>query len=262
MKDLSEKDFIQETKPKKTFSLWLWMTVLVVVLLIAGSLGSWLVSQTKQEIERSPFLQVTNRNFSLFLWQHTEFMRPHMKQKTGYLPGFKTGTSVTPAIAQTEEWVAVPPEVLFEYHTWKRLLGSYVFKRNVAPKEMREFLAYAEEWKPENWKKAPAEYKKLVAELPEISVKDLSNSLPREILQAFIGWKNYFKEGDLINQFAPSSKNVERLLKKYPHYARNYWRNLYPEYLKGYDSEGPERQIPENELPAFLRVALFNDSQT
>lgn len=246
MNELSEKDFIKEPRQKNPVPLWLWFTILFGVMALFWIGGYWLSREKKETVSRGPFLQVTNRDFSLFLWQHTEYMRPHRKDKTGYLPGFKTGSMVNPELNKLDEWVVVPPEILFEYHAWKRLLGNNVIKRTVTPAELKEFLAYADEWMPQNWKKASPEYTKVVEELDTLTVDDLRHSLPKEVMQAFVGWKNYFKEGESIVDYQPDEETIKKFLSAYPKYQRNYWRNLYPKYLH------------ENEMPAFLKAAIYN----
>ncbi len=249
MDKLSEENFIQEKKGGSSGIVWMAMLLLTGAFLLIFTSVDWSVKQTQIQIEKSPFLRVTNRDFSLFLWQHTDFMRPHIKKRTGYLPGFHLLPKVTPKPEKAEDWVVAPPEILFRYHLWNRLLRGYTYPRDISPKDFRKFLNYAEEWQPQYWAKTPKEY-------------DLSKPLPKDVQRAFVGWKNYFDEGDLINQAVYTVGQVREFLNKYPHYQRSYWKNLFPDYLLTLENEqNPDVIIPKEEFPSFLRVALYNHTQ-
>ena len=90
-----------------------------------------------------------------------------------------------------------PPETLFLYHTWDRLLGAICFRRPISAEEFAAFLKDAEEWHPKNWADAPAAYAALVE---SDFTDDLQDRLPLQVRQAFVGWRNYFKEGEEINR--------------------------------------------------------------
>lgn len=268
-KKLQEKDFINESYSSNPFPFWLWLflTALLACLFWGGS--SWFFQQMNREIAESPFLQVTNRQFSLFLWQFPEFMRVHSAVKTGYLPGFQYQEKISLYPTEADKFVVAPPETLFLYHTWRRLVAEEFVQRPIPVKEFQEFLTYAEEWQPANWKEAPKEYEQLVTKLSDPATpQDLAplsdSSLPFMVRQAFQGWRNYFKEGDAINQVKPTFEEMSRFLLSYPHYARNNWRNIFydqvPEYLKQMDQMPADAklEIPSDQLAPFLRVAFYN----
>lgn len=258
--ELKEKNFIREEKKRQNpFPLWLWLLLIIGILAIIASFVNGMVQKTSENVEKSPYLQVTNRQLSLFLWQNPEYMRSNQKQKSGYLPRFELQTNI-PKAEGADEYAAVPPEVLFHYHTWKRLLSDYKFPRPIPLDEFEEFLTKDPEWAPQNWKEAPQNYIDLISKIDTIIPpeweKSYAAALPEEVKAAFTGWKNYFKEGKAINALRPTTEEIDAFLKEYPNYARNYWRNLYPEYLKSMQ-EGKENLVPE-ELTSFLRVAFYN----
>jgi hypothetical protein len=92
----------------------------------------------------------------------------------------------------------------------------------------------------------------------------VEGDLPIEVRQAFQGWKNYFQEGDAINNFKPTLKDVRLFLQAAPHYARNFWRNIlqnsYPEYLMNVNKADSKEDQPLeiNEMAPFFRVAIYN----
>ncbi|NGX42833.1 MAG: hypothetical protein K940chlam7_01121 [Chlamydiae bacterium] len=261
---LQEKDYIYERKQKDPFPLWLWITILVGIIALLWIGGSRLVQQVEQKVETSPFLRVTNRKMSLFLWQNTEHMRSHTKRKTGYMPGFYSDRRVTPKVETADRFVSAPPEVIFLYQTWERLLSQYVFPRPISTPEFQEFLRDDEQWQPENWSEAPEEYKYLVQELNILEIENLQTlpeeTLPKEVRNAFIGWKNYFREGSRINRQVITVEGIRKFLEEYPNYSRNYWRNIYPNYLESLLNKNvdPTTTVPDHELTSFLRAAYYN----
>jgi hypothetical protein len=263
---LEEKDFIQEVKGKNPMPVWLFVAIVVAIFSVLWVAGNWYFQKIETKIQESPFLQVTNREMSLFLWQNPEYMRIHSPSKTGYLPGFNSVGSVNPKLEALETYVSVSPEVLFKYHTWNRLLGKYVIPRPINPKEFREFLVSAPEWDPKNWPNAPQEYRQLISELDLMQVPNMQTltetAFPNSVRNAFLGWKNYYREGDLINQIKPKVKEMKEFIDRYPNFARNYWRNLYPDYQKSLldASANPEAIISSEEISPFLRVSFYNYS--
>lgn len=269
---LSEKNFIQNGWSFTSLPFWLWIFLLAVtVSLIWGSLG-WYEGFMQNFKKRDPFLEVTNREFSVFLWQFPSFMRINASQKTGYLPGFLT-TSQNFDAKTAEDFVSAPPDLIFLYHTWHRLLAPEFIGRSISPKEFEDFLDQLPEWKPENWTKAPEDYAQFIHSKSYLKVSDLltlpNSTLPLIVRQSFIGWKNYFIEGAQINELKPTYSQIKTFLVSYPNYARNYWRNIQEinhqkvaglEYLKGF-TEGafiPDANVPKDELSSFLKVALYN----
>lgn len=266
--ELQEKDFIHEPKSQGAFPFWLWLFLLTIVLSLLWGLGNWYSDKINLLFRESPFLQVTNRDISLFLWQNPEYMRINAKEKANYLPAFKYIDKVTIDIAFSDQYASAPPEMLFRYHTWNRLLKDEFIERPIPVNDFRDFLSYAEEWQPNYWPSAPEEYIHLVESLPTTQVEDLSTlpkkELPLAVRIAFQGWGNYFKEGDAINNIEVSHKQLKEFLESHPHYARNYWQNILkdtiPNYLKSTEEgvQSGETKVPSNELTSFLKVALLN----
>lgn len=272
-KPLSEKDFISEPDGKFPYWLWLFLFAVVAALLWGGL--SWFQGVETKLVKDSPFLQVTNRQISLFLWHFPQYMRVNAKDKSTYLPGFdyQNKISIIPGFA--DEVVKAPPETLFMYHTWQRLLGKTYFPRPISVTEFQEFINYAEEWKPRNWPGAPKEYAEFLERFPTATnVEDLQNlsvkQLPTEVRMAFQGWKNFFKEGDAITDLEPNYQQVSRFLAAVPKYRRNYWRNIVmdvtPKYLDAFlgqdvDYKGREPVLNDQFAP-FTKVALYNYIQS
>lgn len=276
---LSEENFIQENKKQPStvasIPLWLWPALLTIAAsLIWGSLG-WFQGIAQKEIASRPFLEVTNREFSEFLWQFPVYMRPYAKQKTGYLPGFQQGDRYTMNLSDTEQLVSAPPEVLFLYHTWKRLLSQYYIARPIQASEFTEFLEAVPEWKPEYWKAAPADYVKLIDSKTYIKEDNLDQlpetTLPLVVKKAFQGWKNFYKEGEQINKVVIDSSQLKEFLATYPQYSRSYWRNIQyvlekqvagAHYLESFPGKKEkDESISAEQLAPFLKVALYNWQQ-
>lgn len=265
---LLERNYIQEQWKKNPFPPWIWLVLLTLLAALLWGFWNWYENFLKEKVEKSPFLQVTNRSFSLFLWQFPEHMRINSKMKQGYLPAFQYEDKISINVGQADQYVIAPPDLLFLYHTWNRLISSEFIPRPILVEEFKEFLAYAEEWKPAYWPDAPKPYVNLIKELPQKqNSEDLNrldeSILPLEVKQAFLGWKNYFKEGDEINHIEPAYGKMREFISGHPHYARNYWRNIvdnhYPRYLISLnDSHKQEEIIPREEIPPFLRVAYYN----
>ncbi len=269
---LPEKDFIHEEFSQNPYPFWVWLFLAAIISCLLWGGYSWYYSFINKTISTNPFQQVTNRQMSLFLWQFPEYMRVNTANKTAYLPGFQYQEKVSIEPGMADETVIAPPEVLFLYHTWNRLLSRQFIQRPIAVPEFKEFLNYAEEWKPNNWPNAPGDYAKFIKTFPTTSnVENLDNLplsvIPLEVRQAFQGWKNFFKEGDAINDVSPTYQEMGQFLSQSPHYARNYWRNIVmdktPKYLISINNEGidPKTQIPEEELTAFLKTAFYNFQQ-
>lgn len=266
--NLPEKNFIQDGQHKSPFSFLVWGCIFTVAICLIWGGWSWYFKKVNEEYAKNPFLQVTNRDFSIFLWQFPEYMRANVKNKSGYLPAFQSigRLGMDPKLA--EEYVVAPPELIFLYHTWDRLIHSEFTPRPIPSAEFNEFITYIDEWTPKNWPGAPQGYVQLIAKLPSIKDQDLAalpqTELPLIVRQAFEGWKNYMKEGDAINAMKPTYKETSAFLSGHPHYSRSYWRNIVmdttPEYLIDFNKKSldEKRIIPNEELAPFLRVALFN----
>lgn len=266
---LDESKFIRESYSSDPFPPWMWLAVVACLAALLWGSANWFTQERTVAIEKSPFLQVTNRQMSLFLWQFSEYMRANVLSKDGYLPGFNyTEGKVSIKSGEAEAIVSAPPEVIFLYHTWARLLKPEVTVRTVNLDVFKEFLAEFPEWKPENWKDAPESYKDLVSNLDNFKADEFaskSRSLPVDVEIALIGWLNYYKEGGKIDELVPTYKQLKDFLDRHPNYNRNYWRNIvvktYPDYLYkiANNTFDPNAKVNPNEIAGFLRVALYND---
>lgn len=272
---LSEKDFIQNGWSITSTPFWLWISLLAVIAALVWGTRGWYEGFEEKEISKDPFLEVTNRDFSLFLWQFPSFLRVNVSKKTGYLPGFLS-TSENFNSSTAEEFVSAPPDVIFLYHTWHRLLSNELIARPISPAEFDDFLQQLPEWQPVNWKNAPKDYVQLIDSKSYSKIENLQtlseSTLPLIVRQAFLGWKNYFIEGPRINELQPTFAQVTAFLEKHPNYARNYWRNIdviHSQKVAGLDylhdllngTFIPDATFPAEQLAPFLKVGLFNAEQ-
>lgn len=271
-KPLSEGQFIQEGKAPRGVPWWVWMFAAGAILLVVLGSTQWVQVFMQGERSKDPFLRVTNREFSLFLWQFPSYMRVNAAKKSGYLPGFAEDSENFSTIT-ADQYVIASPELLFLYHTWSRLLASEFPARPISGAEFKEFLVRLPEWRPENWAGAPKAYGQLVNGGGLDATPNLQTlpeaTLPTAVRVAFIGWKNYMKEGKEINAVQPTFGELSAFLDKYPHYARSYWRNIQEvdgkgvagdNYLKETLKSGnaPDQKVPQDQLSPFLKVAYYN----
>lgn len=254
-----------------------WKQALVLTLVLMGFLLSWNGwRQYEQLVERieaqEPFLDVSNRSFSLFLWQFSSYMRMNVARKGGYLPGFHKDRPNF-FIEEGEQRVIAPPEVLFLYHLWNRLIFPKAGEGGISPLEFREFLSATPEWDIPSWKHAPEGYRALLEEQRFLKEKDLAQlsleQLPFEVRVAFLGWRRYYLEGEKINQWAPSKEEVVRFIQAHPEYARSLWRNIgevegqpvaglgYLSFMLTEQKMLPGETAPRESVPPFLRFAMF-----
>ena len=272
---LSEKDFIQNGWSLTSLPFWLWIFLFAVGISLIWGSKNWYEGFMQKEKKHDPFLEVTNREFSIFLWQFPSFMRNNVSKKTGYLPGF-LATAENFSSSTAEEFVSAPPDVIFLYHTWHRLLYSEFIKRPISPNEFEDFLEQLPEWKPVNWTKAPGEFVEMIDSKSYTHIEDLQilteSALPLIVRQAFLGWKNYFMEGPQINGLQPTFAQVKNFLEQHSHYARNYWRNIQEvndqkvagsDYLYDFLTTTfiPDAIFPKEQLTPFLKVAIYNAEQ-
>lgn len=271
--ELSEKDFIQDNRPKNPLPYWLWGVLLTLLVSLIWGMGSWYNKKMTHEVEANPFLQVTNRQMSIFLWQFPEHMRVNVSTgRSGYLPGFQYVDKLSLEPNMADLYVVAPPELLFLYHTWHRLLNAEFIPRPIQLSEFKEFLLYAVEWQPKNWPGAPSDYVEFANALLESKTIDPGSlpdiTPPMDVIQAFQGWKNFFKEGEAINKMSPTYGQMADFLRVSPNYARNFWRNIvmdkYPNYLKTLTSGKytPTVAIANEELAPFLKFAFYNYQQS
>lgn len=269
---LSEKNFIQNGWTIGSFPFWLWIALLAALSAISWGTLSWYHRTIAQDQASEPFLRVTNRQFSLFLWQFPAFLPKNHQKRMGYLPAFsREGERMDPILA--DAYVSAPPALLFLYHTFSRLLAPEELN-GVTPtlQEFKEFLHMLPEWQPSYWKEAPPHYMNWIGQLDDLSSSTPFSfppeGLPREVQQAFIGWKSYFKEGKEINALRPTVGQVKTFLAQHPTYNRSYWRNIGEiegqhiagnEYLRALISQVPDdEEMPPEQLSSFLRFALFH----
>jgi hypothetical protein len=267
-KEIPDRDLIHEGVAKNPYPFWLWLSVVAILIALAWGLNSWYYTTIASRINSNPFLQVTNRELSLFLWNNPHLMRVNVSKKTGYLPAFQYLDSVTVEPELADQFVVAPPELLFLYHTWRRQVSHEYPLRPISVGEFREFLDYAEEWQPRYWPDAPKGYISFIQSLPQIEESNLQNltltTLPKNVRMAFQGWKNFFKEGKEINSLKVTYAEIAGFLKKYPHYARNYWMNVIDHsYLKSIASANSKSDyfFPVEELAPFLKAALYNEQK-
>lgn len=261
---LEEKDFIRESTLSPT-PFWIWFALfLLFVGLVWFAERSFHAVVGKEEGIEKAFYEVTERDFSVFLWQN-----PGLREEYSHLVPSFFASEKRPGSQIAGQIVLAPPALLFLYHTWHRLLAPYQFRRPIPADDFAAFLEEVPIWQPKYWPKAPQPYQTLVASLDEMGEVDLSPfplaTLPHEVRSAFIGWLNAAKEGQLIREFRPSAGVVRSFLEKYPHYGRSYWKNI---------EDSPERkylfslsEMPENEpvgndrMTPFLRQAVYNYTQ-
>lgn len=270
---LNEKDFIPKNNSvSPLIPWWLWGAIASIVFLFIYSSTSWFDQLNQEEVEGNPFAQVTNREFSIFLWQFPSYLKAHVKKKSGYLTEFEMDRpNFNPQ--SSNAFVVAPPDLLFLYHTWKRLLEPDFISQPIPGAEFVEFLDAMPEWQAKAWKEAPKEYGELISSDRVLDSKDLAaesfTALPLSVRQAFQGWKNYFKEGDEINKINPTVSEIQAFLDVHPHYARSFWRNI--DEIVGQEVAGKNYLliledplvdgttiVPKEQISSFLRVAFFN----
>lgn len=262
--ELKEKDFIQEGYSKHPASFWGWLFFCIIVAFGVYQFTKFSEHHEVQTVASNPFLQVTNREFSLFLWQNPGFMKSNLKSNRNYLPAWED--RLTPDPEQADEWVEATPEALFMYHTWKRLVGDYNYARNITQTEFLEFLEADPQWKPHFWKQAPLPYATLMEwigkgghydNMRELSYKEL----PLIVRQAFVGWKNYTREKEAIDAVKPTWRQMWTFIDVYPNFKRPFWINFLrderPDYLEENGAKGPDF-VPESAMIGLLKMAIYN----
>ena len=101
--ELPDNRLIDNRPSSSTIPPWIWLALVAIVASLLWGGGSWVRENKMWMAENSPFLQVTNREFSLFLWQFPEFMRINVSEKSGYLPGFQYMGKVAMESGKEEE---------------------------------------------------------------------------------------------------------------------------------------------------------------
>lgn len=232
------------------FKLWCVAFVVLSLMLCLTVTRYYQTIQTL--IERSPFLKVTNRDLSVFLWHFSEYMPQHVKNKNGYLPGFEYTNRIGIILGEADKFCQAPPEVLFLYHTWDRLLAKESIERPISISEFLMFLEMHPEWKYENWSNAPEYYAGSLRDLQLSTSDTFVQDVPRIVKQAFQGWKNYCLEGDRINCMEYSAVDIQNFIERHPGYSLNLWGNIISEFPISITKLSPL-------LPSFIKVALYND---
>lgn len=263
---VDDDELIQPVKDTSPF--WIWLVLLGMGVLLLSSLFNWVETEKEKKISHAPFYEVTNRSFSLFLWENPQFMRANVSTKQAYLPGFRYLGSVTGEPEQADQWVQAPPDLLFYYHTWDRLVGKEFSLRSFLGVTFLSFLQGDPMWQPCCWKDAPENYKAIVEEIDKKYAgtvpEQVVRQLPLPLLQAFQGWNNFMNEGLLIDDFEPTYADLEKFLTKNPHFERSLWKNLLlktsPKYLWTYTylPYNKEDVVPREEMSSFLLSAIFN----
>ncbi len=261
---LKDSQLINEGFKKNPRPFFIWFLLLTILFFGIFAVQWGLKAYLQKQICESPFNRVTNREILPFLWQNPNFMRAHVQKKSGYLPNYQYMDKVTVEPQYADHFVQAPPEILFLYHVWERQIGDLYIPRPIFSSEFQEFLDYAEEWQPQYWEEAPKEYQRLVENLPRVK-EDLNDRLPLIVKQSFQGWKNYTKEGEEIQKIRPTARQMEDFLKRYPIFARNYWKNVTTDhYLRSFSEGGLESKdfLPKEELTTFLKVAFYNHQKS
>lgn len=251
--------------------LWLWLALFAAVAILFWGSRSWFMQKAEENIAQSPFLQVTNREFSLFLWHNPEYMRADMRSKTGYLPAFQYGQLVTVKPELADQYLQAPHEMMFLYHTWNRLLGKERMPCPIPARLFEIFVNQAQEWLPKYWSAAPKEYKDFVAKIsafpPDQDLAQLPlTTLPEIARSAFIGWKNNVYDREEIADLKPTFEEMQAFIKRHPNYARNYWRNIlidsHPDYLTSLKNpHSLSAFVPSQEMAPFLKAAFHIDKE-
>lgn len=243
MADLSERDFFSNQSLSFFPFLFFFLALSLIVFF------SLLLSP--QEKEKEAFSSVTNREFSLFLWDFPVFLRSHAAKKMGYLPDFFTDRPNFDPEAG-ENLIKASPDILFLYHTWKRLLFNQITPPLIEESNpaFLQFQKEMPEWFPPYWK----------GSLNDISIR-----------KAFVGWQNYFKNGEAINTTQVTVRQLKDFLELHPHYGRSFWRNLEraggkrivgKEYLFILEEPLLEEStvVPSEQMSSFLKVALYHQT--
>lgn len=259
-------------KQKEGMPWWLWVFLATIAMsLLLGGYERFQSFMTQEE-NSDPFMNVSNRQFSLFLWQFPEYMKVNASDKSSYLRGFMPNQENFSSDT-SEDCVDASFDLLFLYHTWARLLFSDPIGRPIPPEEFKQFLTQFPEWHPKNWKEAPKPYVQLVSRESYLATRNMQElpdaTLPKEVRAAFFGWKNYFVEGTEINAVKFTYAELLAFLEKHPTYQRSYWRNIsevqgkkvaglnyLSSLLKGGFSS--ESVVPREQLAPFLIVAYYN----
>ncbi|MCH9625482.1 MAG: hypothetical protein S4CHLAM123_06560 [Chlamydiales bacterium] len=251
--ELDEADFVQEKNPKY---VWIFLIIFIFISLLAWGLGIWLHKVAVEKRNEFAFYRVTNREFSLFLWQHPDFMHSDIETKLENLPHFHSQDEIQVVPQYADMYVIASIDLLFRYHVWNRLLGKTLAPRPIPADEFYTFIHENQEWLPTFWAKAPKEYKKLLLKLPKMEAKDIQGAskkaLPFEVRLAFQGWKNITREWKSIEDVNPNYAQMQAFLAEHPHYRRSYWRNLEPDYLVSFTEE------EVGELSDFLKIGYYN----
>lgn len=267
--ELKEEDFIQDEFQQSPNPFLLSIFFLAIGTIVFTAIVSWYNQHQSEYRKTSPFYQVTNRDFALFLRENPRFLNENVSNKEAYLPGVKFIENIQSNVQEADQLIDAPDPLIFQYHTWNRLIDYPPFPRAIPVNEYKEFLNKYQEWIPLYWKGATKAYANLYkqiqngtapANLSTISKTDL----PDDVREAFFGWKNFNLEKSQIETFRPTYELLKEFIEKYPNFQRNYWFNILKEsdyaYLQTFSFEkyDPKATVPEPEISPFLQIALFN----
>lgn len=257
-KELEEKNFIQE--PRGSGFIWIFLGLFLIIMFLIWGVSFWQRRIENDQLAHSPFYQVTNREFSLFLWQNPRYMRSLVALPENYLGDFHTKDEIHVIPEFADRYVSAPPHVLYHYHVWRRLLeGDSLSALSIGPDSFAVFLSENKEWLPHYWKAAPEGYVELVRGLDNNRMDNLQtlskNVFPVVVRLAYQGWYNFTREWKEIEKIEPSKMLVKEFLIFHPHYERHFWRNLYPDYLSHLNNQ---EGLGKRDFTDFLKVALYN----
>lgn len=239
-----------------------------ILVIIVSSIQTWYVEYTAAHQKKSPFYQVTNRDFTLFLRENPNFLNKNISSKEAFLPGVEFIKQVSSNVETADDLINAPDDILFEYWTWNRLIDYPPPKRAIPLDEFQQFLKDYPEWTPIYWRSSPRSYDELYHDiLAGKAPKELSGKLPDDVREAFIGWKNFTVEKEEIEKFDPTFGELKNFLATYPNFRRNYWINIVaasdPNYLETYSFANYtlDDKVPLDQIAPFLQIALFNDAK-
>jgi phage-related protein len=267
-----EDSEISERKPHVWTSLWAFLGFFLLFSCLFFLIDWWQSTILQDLRKNSPFLKVTNREFSLFLGQNPSFLRTFSEYPMGYLPYFSSEDELTVVPEFADDYVSASPEIIFRYHVWNRLIGKSWAPNPIYVDELKDFLKKNVAWLPFYWKNAPTEYLHLVDNLDSMPNENLGylseQILPYEVRMAFQGWRNFEYDWREILKVKPTLGKMQEFLQEHTHYNRNYWRNILeesnPNYLRSFPygedfiAGAPTAKMDKDELSIFLKIGYYN----
>lgn len=267
--ELKEEDFIQDEFKQSPNPYLLAIFFLAIITILITAIHTWYAEHQSAYRKTSPFYQVTNRDFSLFLLQNPRFLNQNVSNKEAYLPGLQYLKKLQSNLKDADNLVDAPDQMIFYYQTWNRLIDYPPPPRTIPVGEYKDFLSQYEEWTPVYWRNATRDYEELYRQIqngtaPQNLATVSKLALPDDAREAFIGWKNAIMEKEELEKFRPTFALLKEFLDKYPNFQRNYWFNILKasdwSYLEtiSFDKYDPTGNVPEDQIAPFLQIALFN----